>query len=283
MRIQTRLAALPTASPQSSPSLRTSKPATSGAPVDVFESADVVSRPSAGGPTLQAGDSGDDVVRMQRLLAQAGFAPGAADGDFGPATASAVKSFQRKAGLAADGVCGPMTWAALENGVAETPNVTPTAPAGEVELRTRILALAQAEVGTTEATGNNDGPVLKYPEFFGRGSEPYCADFVSWVCTQAGKPLDFCYVPSLRGHLEETGQWKGTSNPQPGDIVIFDFEREGEGDHVGIVKAVLPDGSLETIEGNTGADDRLSDSGSLESGVWNRVRSRDDVLGFASP
>ncbi len=276
----------PTVSQPASSRPRASAPKASGAPAasaDVFEAP--APAPRTSGPTLREGASGSDVVRMQRLLAQAGFDPGSADGDFGPRTAAALVAFQEDAGLDADGICGPMTWGALQNGVVEIPEVveTPEVSGPDGELRGRILALAQAEVGTMEETGNNDGPVLKYPNAFGRGSEPYCADFVSWVSTRAGRPLDYAYVPYLRDHLEETGRWKGASNPQPGDIVIFDFDGSGDGDHVGFVKAVLEDGTIETIEGNTSPDDRLSDSATLESGVWNRVRSMNDILGFGTP
>lgn len=64
-------------------------------------------------PTLRRGDSGASVRRLQNLL----DAP--ADGDFGPATEVALIAYQRGAGLAADGVAGPMTWRAL---------LTPPAP-----------------------------------------------------------------------------------------------------------------------------------------------------------
>jgi putative peptidoglycan binding protein len=58
-------------------------------------------------PTLRIGSKGADVSNLQRLLKIA------VDGDFGPATAAALKRFQAGAGLTADGVCGPRTWAAI--------------------------------------------------------------------------------------------------------------------------------------------------------------------------
>jgi peptidoglycan hydrolase-like protein with peptidoglycan-binding domain len=35
------------------------------------------------------------------------------DGDFGPATESALKKFQKVTNLEADAICGPLTWVAL--------------------------------------------------------------------------------------------------------------------------------------------------------------------------
>lgn len=43
---------------------------------------------------VNAGDKGDDVVRLQQTLIQLGFLSGKADGDYGKATAAAVKRFQ---------------------------------------------------------------------------------------------------------------------------------------------------------------------------------------------
>lgn len=65
-------------------------------------------------PTLRRGAEGAAVERLQGLLAAAGFAVGALDGDFGPKTEAAVRAFQRHAGLVADGIAGEKTWAALE-------------------------------------------------------------------------------------------------------------------------------------------------------------------------
>jgi N-acetyl-anhydromuramyl-L-alanine amidase AmpD len=65
-------------------------------------------------PTLKQGATGFQVKKLQRLLKQAGFDPGAADGAFGPTTVKAVKQAQAKHGLNADGIAGPLTWHALE-------------------------------------------------------------------------------------------------------------------------------------------------------------------------
>ncbi len=73
-------------------------------------------------PTLRRGDSGSEVAECQRILLKRGYDLGAygADGKFGAKTEAAVKAFQRDNGLAADGVCGPMTWAKLDAAEVET-------------------------------------------------------------------------------------------------------------------------------------------------------------------
>lgn len=58
---------------------------------------------------LETGGKGNEVEALQRRLKAVGFDPGVIDGDFGPATAKAPRSFQKKAGIAADGICGPQT------------------------------------------------------------------------------------------------------------------------------------------------------------------------------
>jgi peptidoglycan hydrolase-like protein with peptidoglycan-binding domain len=64
-------------------------------------------------PTLiQQGEYDGCVVELQNLLNQHG-AGVSVDGDFGPGTLAAVRTFQSQTGLAVDGVVGPMTKAAL--------------------------------------------------------------------------------------------------------------------------------------------------------------------------
>ncbi|MGH9034527.1 MAG: peptidoglycan-binding protein [Acidimicrobiia bacterium] len=57
---------------------------------------------------------GDDVVDLQHRLNALGFDSGREDGLFGPNTLGALLEFQRNAGVAADGICGPASVASLE-------------------------------------------------------------------------------------------------------------------------------------------------------------------------
>ena len=55
-------------------------------------------------PTLTKGMSGEDVATLQDRLIDLRYLDGSADGQFGPKTEQAVKDFQRKNGLAINGV-----------------------------------------------------------------------------------------------------------------------------------------------------------------------------------
>ena len=71
-------------------------------------------------PTILEGNTGSAVLSMQLLLIHKwaiSCGPDGADGDFGTNTDTALRRFQNQRGLAADGVCGPATWAALIGGV----------------------------------------------------------------------------------------------------------------------------------------------------------------------
>jgi hypothetical protein len=84
-------------------------------------------------PTQRAGGS---VAALQRALGIA------ADGVYGPQTAAAVRTFQRNHGLAADGVAGAATMAALGLGGTAAPSgSTQSAPSGA------LARIAQCESG----------------------------------------------------------------------------------------------------------------------------------------
>ena len=65
------------------------------------------------GVVLRRGDESGDVSQVQAALVELGYSTGGIDGKFGKATEQAVRDFQKSSDLAADGVVGPATLAAL--------------------------------------------------------------------------------------------------------------------------------------------------------------------------
>ncbi len=71
---------------------------------------------NSGQPTISLGATGDAVKRLQRALRRTPNEGLKVDGVFNATLETAVKQFQQGAGLTADGVVGPLTWAALPDG-----------------------------------------------------------------------------------------------------------------------------------------------------------------------
>jgi N-acetylmuramoyl-L-alanine amidase len=63
--------------------------------------------------TYRQGSTGSVVRQIQQKLSNWGYYKGNVDGIYGSRTVAAVKYFQRKNGLTADGLCGPNTLKAL--------------------------------------------------------------------------------------------------------------------------------------------------------------------------
>ncbi len=82
--------------------------------------------------TLRKGDEGPDVVTLQQALAELGYLTGAADGNFGTGTQTAVKKFQEDNDLAADGIAGRMTLEALYAKSSVTPIPDTTVAPGDI-------------------------------------------------------------------------------------------------------------------------------------------------------
>ena len=70
------------------------------------------------------GSQGEEVKQIQTKLKRWGYYTGNVDGIYGSKTVSAVKSFQRKNGLTADGIAGKNTLAAM--GITSTSNSSGT-------------------------------------------------------------------------------------------------------------------------------------------------------------
>ncbi len=77
--------------------------------------------PGFGTRTIGRGSSGWDVAALQFRLAWRGFPSGSIDGGFGGHAEAALRRFQSRAGLTADGVAGPGTLRALRGPIPRSP------------------------------------------------------------------------------------------------------------------------------------------------------------------
>ena len=85
----------------------------------------------------------------------------------------------------------------------------------------------------------------------------WCACFVSWCADQCGY-IESGIIQKFAGCVDGSnwfkgnGQWQDRNyEPQAGDIIFFDWEGDGETDHVGIVEK-CENGVVYTVEGNSG-------------------------------
>jgi peptidoglycan hydrolase-like protein with peptidoglycan-binding domain len=85
-------------------------------------------RPGLGSRVMRYGDKGWDVAALQFLLQRAGHGAGRADGLFGPLTRAAVMRAQAAAGIAVDGLAGPVTIRSLRSGAGGDNTGAPSGP-----------------------------------------------------------------------------------------------------------------------------------------------------------
>ena len=134
------------------------------------------------------------------------------------------------------------------------------------------LAAAQGEVGQAEMPpGSNNSPRIAMYRSATPGAipgAPWCAYFASWAARQGGVPLGdqgqgFGSVDAVWAWAQRTGRAQPASAgpPAPGDLIVWD-------EHIGIVESVLPDGRIQTIEGNS--SDQVS----------RRIHPAGDAIGY---
>ncbi|HKV43856.1 MAG TPA: CHAP domain-containing protein [bacterium] len=130
-------------------------------------------------------------------------------------------------------------------------------PPQKVDPNRARLNKAIAELGVKESPANSNQ--CKYTTWYGAVG-PWCAMFCTWSDQLGGAPSksfvkgsNYAYVPYIvsDARLGLNGL-SVTSSPVPGDLVCYDWDRNGEYDHIGIVET-SPDanGNFTAIEGNT--------------------------------
>lgn len=222
--------------------------------------------------TIKKGTKDTEAVKeLKRLLnAQIGSTLDVNNGNFGESTEAVVKQFQRKSGLIADAIVGPMTWDALYKCLScGTPS--------SQKLTDRVISILSGQVGVKEATGKNDGvEVEAYLKSVGLGKGyAWCQAFLFYGFEKASKELSIPNpMPRTAGVLDcwnksKQYQVKKGERPQVGDVFTMDFGK-GTG-HTGIITDVQGD-FINSIEGNTSVDPTLPSEDRDGQGVYRRRR-----------
>lgn len=147
-----------------------------------------------------------------------------------------------------------------------------------------VVRVAAAEVGVTEAPASSN--CVKYNDwYYGRrvrgAAYPWCAAFVSWVLAQAGAghlAARSASCPVIKSDAQRRGIYhSGSAGIAPGDLVLYQFDRDADPDHIGIVERVQQDAVI-AIEGNTSLTS--NDNGGA---VMRRTRSKGLIMGYVRP
>ena len=155
--------------------------------------------------------------------------------------------------------------------------------------REDVCRIARGEVGYNRYNDPQEGTIYgrwyaeqTENEYFAKNGVPYCAMFVSYVLALAGVSavaLPGAYVPTIEQANKKRGRAIPCEEAQAGDLACFDWQQDGESDHIGIVIANSPESrKLTTVEGNT-SDASLGNGGRVAI----RYRSYDLVSSICVP
>lgn len=147
-----------------------------------------------------------------------------------------------------------------------------------------VVRVAASEVGVTESPANSN--CVKYNNWYyghwvSGAAYPWCAAFVSWVLAQAGAghlAARSASCPAIKSDAQRRGTYHaGSAGIAPGDLVLYQFDRDADPDHIGIVESVSGS-SIVAIEGNTSLTS--NDNGGA---VMRRTRSKGLIMGYVRP
>lgn len=224
--------------------------------------------------TVKAAPKGPDVRRIQKAVGTK------QDGEYGPVTAAAAKERARRRGVKASTLRHGLTIGAQRLILGLDKPTKRQARRAERYVRRRPLrvkALEQARhlIGVMEQGGNNVGPTVTkiIRANGGEGPEPWCGDFVAYCYRLAGSKAVTRWWASVY-YLGVISGLRTVRVPQPGDVVRFTF------DHTGLFEKDNGDGTITTIEGNTGSIGAVSDSSTGGDGVYRKIRSKSQVANY---
>lgn len=148
----------------------------------------------------------------------------------------------------------------------------------------QVIAEARKHVGYIEGPKKNN----IFGKWYGANGQPWCAMFVSYCINKAGGGQLIKGAQTEKGFAScgagirfftKKKAWYPAFEAKPGDLVFFDWDLDGQQDHVGIVVKNYPKRKLmDTIEGNV--------SGTSQSNggrVGTRTRSYTNIMGVGRP
>jgi hypothetical protein len=149
------------------------------------------------------------------------------------------------------------------------------------DVQRALIEAAEKHVGYQARPGNDS----IYGRTVGYNGMTWSGAFIDVVAREAGVSIPAC-VYSASGLAEFIRQRAWRERPRPGDIVFFNFPTgEAFGTmHVGLVTDTSrweTDGQLGTIEAQVNGG--MPKASSTADGVYRRVRSKHEVLGFGRP
>ncbi len=233
---------------------------------------------------------GDDVRKVQHYLKLK------EDGEFGPATASAVAAWKRRVGYPTShinpliGVTGqhylfgtkstPLAFKARAKSRAKA--AQQIALARPLRIKSMDTMLGWANNGMKESpAGSNKVPdlqnlarALRLSSLYVNMGYPWCADATMKAMLKHGSKtaayglrqgkFNALYTPDILYHAGRNNfgmRIVGASQAEPGDLVMINFPGgDNRVDHIGMVVKAPANGWVETVEGNT------SSAGSQDNG-----------------
>lgn len=240
---------------------------------------------------LKAGQSGPEVRHLQAALNDRARNRGLplikVDGEFGPDTAASIQRVGRALGALETNLKDARVKGVVSVGLQRMIRW----PGGRTEdqlrrardraqkvkrdekalgtLREKAYREATTLIGVMEQGANNRGAAVERIIRSGGGvpGQAWCGWFVAHCYRVAGSSA----VEWRWGAVRLVGLVAGvrrTSSPKRGDLVRFTF------DHVGMFVKDNGNGTIETIEGNTGRSGAVSDSRTGGDGVYRKIRSK---------
>ena len=125
-------------------------------------------------------------------------------------------------------------------------------------VRGGALTRARQFIGYKESPPGTNGNM--FGAWYGINYEPWCAMFVSY-CYETGSDkgspsfragATYSYVPTIVDDARRKRNGLSvTTDPKAGDLVCFDWRKDGLFDHVGLFEGWMTQASFSTVEGNT--------------------------------